>query len=62
MKYRNSVDDYVKRGDIAVAYKIANRFLKRVDERLVNVEDLVRSDHDFMLDEKLETDLDELEM
>jgi carboxyl-terminal processing protease len=61
MKYRNSVDDFVKRGDIAVAYKIANRYLKRVDEQLANVKKIVRSNHDFTLDEKLETDLDELQ-
>lgn len=61
MKYRNSIDDFVKRGDTSVSYKIAKRFLQRVDERLETVEGLVRLDHDFTLDEKLETDLDALE-
>ena len=61
MKYRNNIDDFVKNGDINIAYVIAKRFLERVDERLAKVDELVHLDHDFTLDEKLETDLDELQ-
>ena len=61
MKYRNSIDDFVKRGDTTVSYKIAQRFLKRVDQRLVKVDELVNLDHDFTLDETLETDIDTIQ-
>ena len=38
MKYRNELDNAAIRGDMTFAYKVFERFLKRVDERAALVE------------------------
>ena len=42
MAQRENLDDMVKRGDISFGYTIFNRFLKRIDERLVLVRNSCR--------------------
>ncbi len=59
MKERKSIDDMIKRGDLSLAYKIFNRFLERVDERVEFVDVLLKQKHDFEVDEVLITDRDE---
>jgi carboxyl-terminal processing protease len=58
MKRQDDLDDMVKRGDISMAYTIFNTFLKRVDERAKLVDELVRQEHDFAVDEEMITDPD----
>src|SRR4029079_16675229 len=58
MKKQDELDDMVKRGDISMAYTIFNTFLKRVDERAKLVDELVRQDQDFTVDEEMITDPD----
>ena len=59
MKERRSLDDTIKRGDLSLAYKIFNRFLKRVDERVEFVDVLLKQEHDFDVDEVMVTDRDD---
>jgi carboxyl-terminal processing protease len=56
MKKQDELDDMVKRGDISMAYTIFNTFLKRVDERAALVDELVKQDQDFTVDEEMNTD------
>lgn len=59
MAYRNELDDAAKRGDITFAYKVFNRFLQRVDERVAMVETLLDGKFDFEKKEDLLTDPDD---
>ena len=59
MKERHRLDDSIKRGDLRFAYKVFNRFLERVDERVEFIDVLLKQDHDFTVDEKMVTDRDE---
>lgn len=57
---RNDLDDMVSRGDVTFAYVVFNRLLKRVDERLVTVNQLLGEQLDFEADEVLISDPDKL--
>lgn len=59
--YETRIDDFVKGGDISVAYKILDRFLERVDQRTGEVDELLALDHDFTIDESLSTDPDTMQ-
>ncbi len=59
-KSRNDLDDMVGAGDISFAYTVFNVFLKRIDERLVTVDELLKENLDFTIDETLITDPDKL--
>lgn len=56
MKNSNKLDDQLANGDINFAYTVFNRFLKRVDERVILVDQLLRQKHDFTIDEEMITD------
>jgi carboxyl-terminal processing protease len=58
MEYDHSIDDMVKKGDISPAYKIHDEFLKRVDERVVLVDKLLKLPFDFTVDEEVVVDAD----
>ncbi len=58
MEQQDSLDDSVKRGDIKFAYEVFKRFLKRIDERVEFVQELLKVDHDFTVDEEMVTDPD----
>jgi carboxyl-terminal processing protease len=60
-RYENSIDDFVKSGDISVAQTILQRFLQRVDERTDAVDELLALEHDFALEETLSTDPDTMQ-
>jgi carboxyl-terminal processing protease len=57
-KSRTEIDDQMKQGDIALAYQIFKRFLQRVEERNVVVDELLAAEHDFTVDEFMVTDRD----
>jgi len=57
---RNELDDMVNAGDVSFAYTVFNRLLKRVDERLVTINQLLASDFDFDAEETLVSDPDKL--
>jgi len=56
MRQRDQLDDFLASGDISFAYTIFNRFLKRVEQRVATVNDLLQLKHDFTRDEEIVTD------
>jgi carboxyl-terminal processing protease len=50
------LDDLAKEGKTDYAYSIFNVFLKRVDERVKLVDELLATEHDFTVDEQMITD------
>jgi carboxyl-terminal processing protease len=59
-KSRNDLDDLVGAGDVSFAYTVFDVFLKRIDERLVMVDEILAENLDFTVDETLITDPDKL--
>jgi carboxyl-terminal processing protease len=57
---RNDLDDMVNGGDVSFAYTVFTRLLKRVDERLVLVKQLLDGQFEFETDEVLVVDPDKL--
>jgi carboxyl-terminal processing protease len=55
---RFDLDDLVKKGDLTFAHEVFNVFLKRVDERVAMVDELLNTQHDFTVDEEMVTDPD----
>ena len=56
--HENELDDMARKGDIGLAYAVFERFLKRLDECVALVDDLLATEHDFTLDEQFVTDRD----
>ena len=56
--HSHMIDDLMKQGDYGVAFKIFNRFLKRIDERVELAAELIDSEFDYTKDESLITDRD----
>jgi len=59
-KRRNDLDDMISQGDVTFAYTVFNRLLKRVDERLVTVNQILDGDLDFEADETMVLDADKI--
>ena len=59
-KWRDSVDDNMKKGEYEIAFEIFNRFLQRVDERSQLAVELVDSTFDYTLDEEIATDQEDV--
>src|SRR5262245_1188265 len=57
---RNEIDDMINNGDVNFAYTVFNRLLKRVDERMAMVNQLLAGRFDFEADEVLISDADKL--
>jgi carboxyl-terminal processing protease len=57
---RNDLDDMFSSGDVTFAYTVFTRFLKRVDERMVLIKQLLEGPFDFEADEVLVRDPDKL--
>lgn len=55
---QNELDDQIKKGDISFAYQVFGTFLKRVDERIQFVDELLSMEHDFTVDEQMVIDHD----
>ncbi len=55
---RDSLDDFVKRGDVSFAYEVLGRFLQRVDQRLPLIERLLATKLDFTRQETIVVDRD----
>ncbi len=50
------IDDYVREGDVALAKRIFDVFLQRVNERTAVAQKLVDAPHDFTVDESMDRD------
>lgn len=57
---KGQLDDLAKRGDISFAYTVFNRLLKRIDERVKLVDELLAKPVDFTIDEQMVIDPDKL--
>lgn len=57
---KNDLDDMVNNGDISFAYKVFNRLLKRIDDRIVKVDEALKAEFTFEEDENLSTDWDKI--
>ena len=53
---RDTLDDAVKRGDVSFAYKVLERFLRRIDERVPVIDRLIDTAHDFTKEESIVID------
>ena len=56
MRHQNDLDDWFKQGRIDFAYEIFGVFLRRVDERVKLVDELLAMKHDFTVDEEMLVD------
>ena len=52
-KEKFQIDDYVKKGDVRLAKRIFDRFLQRVQERILVAQQQVDVEHDFKIDEDM---------
>lgn len=53
MKMRDQLDDEIRHNSVGFAYKVFNRFIQRLDERVAMVDELTKAEHDFTVDEEL---------
>ena len=60
-KAKNDLDDQVNGGDVAFSYTVFQRLLQRIDERVVQIDELLKEDFDFTKDEILSTNWDKQE-
>jgi carboxyl-terminal processing protease len=58
MKHKDELSDAIRRGDIGFAYTVFRTFLKRVDERVKTVDELLAGPLDFTTDEQMVVDRD----
>ena len=59
-KRADKLDDDLRLGQLAFAFKVFSRFLFRLDERMEAVEGLIKAEHDFSIDEFVETEREDL--
>ena len=60
MQSRNDLDEMVKAGDMTFAYKVYNRLLERVDDRVALAHDILSKPLDLTADETMKTDPEKL--
>ncbi|MFZ1325731.1 MAG: carboxy terminal-processing peptidase [Candidatus Contendobacter sp.] len=59
-KYRYSLDDALKKGDLQPAYEIFNVYLRRLNERTARIQNLLQQDFRFDVNETLEMERKEV--
>jgi carboxyl-terminal processing protease len=57
-KMKNSLDDLVKKGNISFAHEVYQRYLERLEEHSALISELIDQEHDFTVDESIDTDFD----
>src|SRR6185436_6470491 len=60
-KFKDQLDDQVSNGDVSFAYTVFQKLLSRIDERVVQIDALLKEDFDFTQDEVLVTNWDKQE-
>jgi carboxyl-terminal processing protease len=60
-RYETELDDQLLQGEMTFAYKVYNRLLERIGERLKLVDELVKAPQDYTVKEYLSTDYDKLD-
>jgi len=61
MKWRKDLDDMARKGDVSFSYTVFRTFLKRIDERVKLVDELLSKEFDFSVDEVIISDRDATE-
>jgi len=56
MQHRDEIDDFVQKGNLNFAYKVFDRYIQRLDERMATVERLVKEPFRFDNDDSIVTD------
>ncbi|MBS0209631.1 MAG: carboxy terminal-processing peptidase [Planctomycetes bacterium] len=61
--YQSDIDEFnqehdelvsqIRRGDVSLGYEIFQRLIKRIDERMALVDEFIKMDHDFTVDEEI---------
>jgi carboxyl-terminal processing protease len=59
-EYKDQLDDMAMQGDTSFAYRVFQKFLSRIDERVKLVDELLASNLDLSADEEMITDPDEI--
>lgn len=57
-KFEDKLDDMLQRYDTRFGHAVFKRFLERIDERVATVDDILKHDIDFTVDEEMVTDPD----
>lgn len=52
-RHENDLDDWLRQGNVSYAYTIFGTFLRRIDERVKLVDELLAMPHDFTVDEEM---------
>jgi carboxyl-terminal processing protease len=60
-KQETELDDMLLNGDLSFAYKVYDRFMKRIGERLKLIDELLEQKYDFTVREYLDTDTAKLD-
>jgi carboxyl-terminal processing protease len=60
-KDETELDDMLLQGDLSFAYKVYERFVTRLGQRVKLVDELVNATHDFTVKESLSTDYDAID-
>ena len=60
-KHETELDDMLLKGDISFAYKVYDRFLERIGQRLKLIDELADTKFDFTVKEYLDTDTAKME-
>ena len=58
MRRQHELDDLASKGDISFSYTVFNTFLKRIDDRLKIIDEMLATQHDFTVDEEMISDAD----
>lgn len=58
MSQAEELDDKLKAGDTSASYTVFNTLMKRIDERVATIDELLNMDHDFTVDEEMVFDPD----
>ena len=59
-EYKDQLDDQAMQGDTSFAYRVFQKFLSRIDERVKLVDELLASNLDLSADEEMVTDPDDI--
>lgn len=57
-RLKMQLDDLIKKGDVSFAYDVFDIYRRRFDSRIGHVHKLIDMEHDFTIDEELDTDSD----
>jgi carboxyl-terminal processing protease len=60
-KSRLQLDDMIKEGDVNFAYDVFDQYRRRFDQRIEYVHKLIDMEHDFTVNEELNTDAESLQ-